>query len=358
MQDDGGRRLSEEDAWYFALVFLGAGINAAIVPSVVAQALNLIAGGSALLFYEAFVLYAIIGIVYCTGASLVFTPKRRVSPVTTQLIAVPMLTIILADYLLRRATAPAITNYFFSALDVLVLVLTGMILYLIGSSQSRIVRSMVGLGGKKEDTLRDLWLLDKRLNDILPIVSQKELLHALDLSAGEELNEETFLFRTGRFNQEQLFLVIRQVAGADGATELASVAYEIRRSEIGNTPNLKEVTKMRINHLKDALNTKGVKIQELGPNQESSEALQLAYEHAMRPTDIHILGFAKWPLKSVVAAFGLALIFIATSIAWLYSFLTTEDYEVALILIGIAFFAEFLLNIQSRASKALRLIQD
>jgi hypothetical protein len=54
--------------------------------------------------------------------------------------------------------------------------------------------------------------------------------------------------------------------------------------------------------------------------------LQLAYEHAMRPTDIHILGFAKWPNKFMVAAFGLALIFIATSIAWFYSDLTTEDY--------------------------------
>jgi len=203
MQSSGDHKLRQEDAWYFALVLLGAGVNAAIIPPVAAQALNLIGGGSAVLFYEAFVLYAIVGIVYCAGASLMFTPKRHVSPTTTQLIAVPILTLLFADYLLRRGAAPAIENYFLSASAVLVFVLTGMILYLVGSSQSRIVRYLVGLRGTKEDTLRDLWLLDKGLDDVLPVISQKELLYALDLSPGEELDEDTFLFRTGRLNEQQ-----------------------------------------------------------------------------------------------------------------------------------------------------------
>jgi hypothetical protein len=352
------RKLVEEDAWYFALVLLGAGINAAIIPAVADQVLNFIGGSSPILFYEGVVLYAIVGIVYCTAASLMFTPKRHVSPVTTQFIAVPILAVLFADYLLRQAAAVVIANYFSSASAVLVFVLTAMILYLVGSSQSRIVRYFVGLKGTKEDTLRDLWLLDRKLDDVLSIMSQKELLHTLNLSPGVELGIDTFLFRTVGLTEQRLFLVAHQVTGADGLTELGSVAYEVRRNEIRKTSDLDEVAKMRMTHLKGALTTKGVKIQDLGANQESSEALQLAYEHAMRPTDIHILGFARLPVRHRLAAFGLALIFIATTAAWLYNILTTENYEVALILVGISFFVEFLLNIQSRTSKALRLVQD
>ncbi len=350
-------KLQEETAWYFALVLLGAGINVAIILPIAAQAVNAIAGINPVPFYGAVLLYGVVGVVYSTAASLAFKPKRFVSPITIQMLAVPILGILFVDYVLRLVTPPALGSILSSSL-ILLYVLIAMILYLIGRLQQRIVLYFVGLRGTKEDTIRDLWLLEGKLDDVLAVMSQKELRYALDISPAEELRKNIFLFSTGALEEQKLFLVLRGPVKGENLSELGSVAYEVSGSGTENSSNAKDVTKMRLDHLKDALVKKGIKTQEVGSSSETSEALQVAYEYAMRPTDSHILGFAKLPRAHKIGALGLTLIFILVSGAWLYGTLSTENYEVALILLGIALFTEFLLNLRSRASKALRLIED
>lgn len=148
--------------------------------------------------------------------------------------------------------------FFSSAAAGLVYVLIALLLFFVGTLQQFIVRYFVGLRGTKEDTLRDLWRIDRKLDSILAILTQKDLLSALDLSTGEELDEHTFLFRTPRLNKEQLFLVARRNTNAEETTELASVAYEIQGSDIGNTSTLRGITKMPMTYLKDQLTAKEV----------------------------------------------------------------------------------------------------
>ena len=142
------------------------------------------------------------------GASLTFQPKRFVSPTHIQVLATPIIVILILDLIYRRGFLLLQSWDIFVSLYGLLLAVTMFSLLVVAYYVlSPIARYLVGLLGTKDDLLVKQFLVHSEHTKVLGELIDLDFQYALSIEQQEEVRHNIWVFRTDASDQQQLFVV-------------------------------------------------------------------------------------------------------------------------------------------------------
>jgi hypothetical protein len=286
--------------------------------------------------------YFVLPIIYCIIVSLLFHPKRIVSPLWVQIGTQVIFSAIVITNVMPTAdfTVPETYGNLVGSL-----LLTALLAIMIGFIQEIIVKKVVALNF--EDCDRVSFTVDMNPKDFLKTVGD-------DLRDVWEFNRKKdnpkakpeniiWVLRTNDSYSNYVIITVGSVRGNENKSIIATVAYHASAYGISKSEN---ASKMRNSIIRDingllAENNKPT----LSPTEEMDDAISVkAYNHTLavtRPKTAIVADFFKRIRRYYLFAMIFTIVtFIATTIAWMAKVIGNSDYINSIILIGVALVVE------------------
>jgi hypothetical protein len=321
-----------------AAIFLGASSCSAIVLWFVTE---LVLGNSVaiiLLFFS----YVLFIIAYSVGASLAFRPKRFVSPTHIQIVAVPIMVVVVLDATYRVFVCRV--DFWESFLSRYVITLGIISVFVVVFSEyalSPFARDLVGLLGTKDDLIVTQYVVRSHCTKVLAELTDRDFQYALGIAEQEEVRRDIWLFRSSAHEPQQMYVVVCPDSENRKLTQVVIVSYELAQYGIAPTTRAHATHELHAKNIRDRL----AKLKVVETKQETRNllpALTVAYENALACTESEILTIGKLPARHKATIAGTALILIVVGLLGYLGKIGPDLAETAILFTGIALVFEFI----------------
>lgn len=274
--------------------------------------------------------YFIITIAFSIPASLSFKPKRIVSPLYIQIITGVFILGIISNYLILNAnlfSERAIQNALVSTLLIVVtMIVTGFV-------QTEIVKRVVGLNGILNDLDRKTYRLSTDFQKISSEMRKKPFLNLSDFKI-IEFDNNTLVLASKSYVHEKLVLVASEDPKKPLETILATVSYEVKHESITKSENASAIMKSVVMYLINTIKNLEPSIQIVEESLEN-EISNKASVYALSPTRSKFAGLRGTPRYYIFVTIFIAVVGIATTIAYFVEIFGEELYFGTLVLIAL-----------------------
>lgn|GEM_PF-1134918 len=168
------------------------------------------------------IFYFILGIIYCTSATLLSFPKKIVSPIYTQFVSFALL----YSYLLVQMYEGRISGslLLFNASIILVLILSLSLAF--GLAQTPLLRFLVGVDGSRDDLNIRSFIVNARLDSLSSLFQQLEVAKALNIRGSRRLDSGAIYEIESPPNRVKRILILKD-PDYEGRTQIALAQYKI-----------------------------------------------------------------------------------------------------------------------------------
>lgn len=343
---------------YLILVLLGAGVNFSVgfgvllssiiyLTKIPAEVFSGIPNSTVILSVS----YFFIGIVYSASVSLMFQPKRIISPLYIQVVTAAFAAIsIVAITLLetpvvgieRSIDWQLVSSEAFAAFIIAIGIFS-----IAGIGQTWIVRYLVGLNGTKGDMNVFGLMVDTKLENVLKILRSDSVQEALRIEEERKTGKHSFVLRTGSVGiKHQFFLAVITDPIDEGKTQLATISYN--QNYYGITPTGDLMQKQRVDTIKTALRKAKYTF---SIDNSDSLARQIAFDEGLSVTRSKLLVFRSMTTRTIAFIIGMVVITAIVTALQQFNYITTEVADSFYVFAGLTVLTDLIPLLRRRRRK-------
>jgi hypothetical protein len=346
---------------YVILIVLGAGVNLSLgfgfMVSTFSTIADMIKSGSVNLSTipnSTVILslsYLLLGILYSTSVSLLFHPKRIISPIFVQIMTSVFVGLLAVAIVLVQPVPIATTIDWASiSAEALGLFIISVVpLVFAGIFQEFVVRALVGLNGTRDDTDSFELIVLTKLENVLKLLRNTDFQDALNIDEEKRIGEHSYVFHTSPSLTHQFFIAVVGVhSDLDDKeeTQLATLCYKrtfygITKTGEHRRENMKDAIERELQDAKYRFDDKI----------EAYLALQIALDQGLRPTEAKLLTLRSMPPHTKALLIGLVIMFGVMTGLWHANYVNAELTESFYIFGGLAILTDLLPLLRTKRKK-------